>query len=143
MVFDSNTRWKPFPSIIDGVARGVYVSDRGHWEGSLNLVISQPRQARAFAVEVPCEVFGGCEEMIYGLAYANASVAYDGGVYIKEAETSVALEAFRAIDPFDRAPRHFCFLGEDYCYEVVGFGEPQIRVLADPEDATRWKPPAD
>jgi hypothetical protein len=93
--------------------------------------------------EVPCEVFGGCEEMIYSMAYANEGVTYDGTVYIKEAETSVALSAFRAADPFGRLPRHFCFLGEDYCYEVLGFGEPVIRPLADPEEAHRWKPIAD
>lgn len=133
MVFDPTTKWKPFPSIIDGVARGVYVSDRGHSDGSLNLVIQQPRQSLAFAIEVPCEVFGGCEEMIYSILYAHKSVVYDGSVYVKEAETSVALDAFRAADPFNRTPRHFCFLGEDYCYEAVGFGEPSIRVLTDPD----------
>lgn len=79
--------------------------------------------------------------MIYSVAdHGTASGRYDGGVYIKEAETSALLSAYAKIDPFRRKLRHFSFVGSDYCYEVLGFEAPVIRAFDSPDDAFKWGP---
>lgn len=90
---------------------------------------------------MPCEIYAGYEEMIYSVAnHGTASGRYDGGVYIKEAETSALLTAYAATDPIGRKPRQFSFVGGDYCYEALGFEEPVIRAFDDPDEAYAWGP---
>jgi hypothetical protein len=60
-------------------------------------------------------------------------------IYIKESSTSRLLEAFSKIDPFERKPRHFLFVGMDYCYQTLGLLEPVIHEFPDEKQA---KPPA-
>jgi hypothetical protein len=92
---------------------------------------------RAYGIEIFCEIYSGIEEMIYSVAEHGdkATGGYNGGVYIKEAEKSALLTASAATDPFGRKPRHFSFVGSDYCYEVLGFSGPTIRVFGSTEDA--------
>jgi hypothetical protein len=128
--------------MIDGIERPPLVLDQGLWRGVLHLIVLAPAPGRrAYGLEVPCEVYAGFEEMIYSVADHGAEGGiYDGGVYLKEAERSALLTAYAAIDPAGRKPRHFSFVGADYCYEVLGFGEPAIQAFASPDEAYRWGP---
>jgi hypothetical protein len=86
-----------------------------------------------------CEIYVGFDEMIYSIAdHGGTTGGYDGGVYIKEAEYSALLKAYAAIDPIGRKPRHSSFVGNDYCYEVLGFAEPIIRAFDSPDEAYAW-----
>jgi hypothetical protein len=42
-----------------------------------------------------------------------------------------------------RTPRHFLFVGSDFCYETVGFEEPVVCTFASREDAYAWLPGGD
>jgi hypothetical protein len=139
---DPSSRWRPYPSIIDGIERPPWVFVRGHWRGVLHLIVlaSQPGH-RAYRIDVSCEIFAGFEEMIYSVSgHGNSKGVYDGGVYIKEAESSALLTAYATIDPAGRTPRHFLFVGSDYCYEVIGFSEPVITAFRDAAEAYEWRP---
>ncbi len=140
---DTTLRWRQYPSIIDGIGRPPYVFDQGLWRGVLYLIVVAPNPSRrAFGIEIPCEVYAGFDETIYSVAdHGDRAGMYDGGVYIKEAETSALLKAYAAIDPVGRKPRHFSFVGSDYCYEVLGFSGPMIRSFGSPEEAYAWGPP--
>ena len=142
---DFDLLWRPYPSIIDGIERPPFVYDRGLWNGVLHLiVVGPPHEQRAYGIEISCEIYAGYQEMIYSVAHhGTASGAYDGGVYIKEAETSALLTAYAAIDPIRRKPRQFSFVGSDYCYEVLGFEAPIIRAFDSPEQAYAWGPSRD
>lgn len=135
--------WRPYPSMIDGIERPPFVFDQGLWRGVLHLIVLAPSPGlRAYGVEMPCEVYAGFEEMIYSVAdHGDKGGAYDGGVYIKEAGRSALLTAYAAADPAGRKPRHFSFVGGDFCFEVLGFGEPAIRAFGSPGEAYEWGPP--
>jgi hypothetical protein len=139
---DPTLRWRPYPSIIDGIERPPFVVDQGFWRGVLFLIVLAPKQGRrAYGVEMSCEIYAGFEEMIYSIAdHGGKTGGYDGGVYIKEAETSALLKAYAATDPVGRKPRHFSFVGGDYCYEVLGFSEPIIRAFDSEDEAYAWGP---
>lgn len=139
---DPTSRWKPYPSIIDGIERGSFVFDQGFWRGVLYLIVVAPSpDSRAYGVEIRSEVYAAFDEMIYSIAdHGGDALAYDGGIYIKEAENSALLTAYSAIDPVGRKPRHFSFVGSDYCYEVIGLSEPAIRAFATQEEAYEWGP---
>ena len=137
---DPTVRWRPYISIIDGIERPPFVFDQGLWKGVLYLVVLAPNPSlRAFGIEIPCEIYAGFEEMIYSVAdHGDGTTVYDGGVYIKEAENSALLKAYAATDPVGRKPRHFLFVGSDYCYEVLGFSEPLVRAFNSPDEAYAW-----
>ena len=139
---DPTLRWRPYASIIDGIERPPFVLDQGLWRGVLHLVVVGPKPSlRAYSVEMPCEIYAGFEEMIYSIAsHGDRTGMYDGGVYIKEAESSSLLKAYAATDPVRRRPRHFSFIGSDYCYEALGFSEPIVRAFETPEEAYAWRP---
>jgi len=139
---DPTLRWRPYASIIDGIERPPFVFDQGLWRGVLYLIVVAPRPSlRAYGVEMSCEIYAGFEEMIYSVAdHGGKTGIYDGGVYIKEAENSALLKAYTSTDPVGRKPRHFSFVGSDYCYEVLGFAEPTIRAFDSPEEAYAWGP---
>lgn len=139
---DPTLRWQPYPSIIDGIERPPFVFDQGQWRGVLYLIVVSPKpNLRAYGVELSCEIFAGFEEMIYSVAdHGGTTGFYDGGVYIKEAASSALLKAYAATDPVGRKPRHFLFVGGDYCYEALGFSEPIIRAFSHPEEAYAWAP---
>jgi hypothetical protein len=87
---DPTVRWRPYPSIIDGIERPPYVFGQGLWRGVLHLIVLAPKPSlRAYGVEIACEIYAGFEEMIYSVADHGASRTsfYNGDVYIKEAET--------------------------------------------------------
>lgn len=140
---DPSLKWKPYPSVIDGIERPPFVFDQGLWRGVLHLIVLSPKpHLRFYGVELSCEVYFGTEEMIYSVAdHGDAAGAYDGGVYIKEAASSALLRAFAAADPVERKARHFSFVGGDYCYEALGCSEPIIHTFADEEEAHAWGPP--
>lgn len=108
----------------------------------LYLIVVAPNPGlRAYGIEMSCEIYAGFQEMIYSVAnHGDGTAAYDGGVYIKEAEESALLKAYAETDPVGRKPRHFLFVGSDYCYEVLGFSAPTIRAFGDPEEAYAWGP---
>jgi hypothetical protein len=138
---DPTVRWRPYPSIIDGIERPPYVFGQGLWRGVLHLIVLAPKPSlRAYGVEIACEIYAGFEEMIYSVADhgAGRTSFYNGDVYIKEAETSALLKAWAVADPNKRKARHFLFIGGDYCYEVLGFSEPIIRAFDSPEQAYAW-----
>ena len=138
---DPTLMWRPYPSIIDGIERPPCVLNQGLWRGVLHLIVVSPQPGlRAYGVEVQCEAYAAFEEMIYSVANHGQGGGYDGGVYIKKAETSALLTAYAAVDPGRREARHFSFVGGDYCYEVLSLGEPVVRAFASPEDAYDWGP---
>jgi hypothetical protein len=139
---DPTLRWRPYPSIIDGIERPPFVFDQGLWRGLLYLIVVAPNPSlRACGIEMSCEIYAGFDEMIYSVAdHGGKTDFYDGGVYIKEAENSALLKAYAATDPVGRKPRHFSFVGCDYCYEVLGFSEPTIRAFDSPDEAYAWGP---
>jgi hypothetical protein len=126
-------------SIVDGIERGAYVFDQGLWRGVLYLIVVAKN--RAYGIEMSCEIYAGFDEMIYSVAdHGDKAGHYDGGVFIKEAESSALLRAYAATDPVGRKPRHFSFVGMAYCYEVLGFSEPIIRAFDSPDEAYAWGP---
>jgi hypothetical protein len=139
---DPSLRWRPYPSVMDGIERPPWVFDQGFWRGVLHLIVLSPTpHMRFYGIELPCEIYTGINEMIYSVAdHGDSAGAYDGGVYIKEAEASVLLTAYAAAYPSKRRPRHFSFVGGDLCYEALGFSEPTIRAFADEEGARAWGP---
>ncbi|QPF87602.1 hypothetical protein IC762_15500 [Bradyrhizobium genosp. L] len=139
---DPTLLWQPYPSMIDGIERPPYVFDQGLWRGVLYLIVVPPRHGRrAYGIEMSCQIYAGYDEMIHSVAnHGTESGSYDGGVYIKEAGTSALLSAYINADPIRRKPRHFCFVGSDYCYEVLGFEAPVIRAFDSPDDAFKWGP---
>jgi hypothetical protein len=139
---DPTLRWRPYPSIIDGIERPPCVFDQGLWRGVLYLIVVAPNPSlRAYGIEMSCEIYAGFDEMIYSIAdHGGKTGAYGGGVYIKEAENSALLKGYAATHPVSRKPRHFSFVGSDYCYEALGFSEPIIRAFDSPDEAYAWGP---
>jgi hypothetical protein len=142
---DSTISWRPYPSIIDGIERPPFVVDQGLWRGTLHLIVVAPNpSSRAYGIEIACQVYAGVEEMAYSISdHSSEGLAYDGSVYIKEAESSALLRAFQThVLPSypSHKPRQFAFVGGDYCYEVLSFSEPVIRTFIDPEEAYAWGP---
>jgi len=138
---DPDLIWRAFPSILDGMKAPPYVLSRGVWRGALNLLVTESAPgASAYGVEIPdCQIYAAYEEMIYSCAdHGDRSRVYDGGIYIKEAERSQLLKSFERIDPLGRKPRHFLFVGGDYCYETLGFSAPCARAFPGLEEAYAW-----
>jgi hypothetical protein len=108
----------------------------------LHLIVVAPEPSRrAYGIEISCEIYAGYDEVIYSIAdHGDRAGMYAGGVYIKEAESSALINAYAALDPAGRAPRHFSFVGSDTCYEVLGFSEPIIQAFASSEEAYAWRP---
>jgi hypothetical protein len=138
---DPTLRWRPYPSIIDGIERPPWVFDQGLWRGVLYLIVLAGKGPRAYGVEISCEIYAGFHEMIYSIAdHGGTTRGYDGGVYIKEAENSALLKASAALDPIGRKLRHFSFVGNDYCHEVLSLSEPTIRAFDSEDEAYAWGP---
>ena len=141
MLPDPNIRWQPVPSVIDGIERPPYILERGISQGMLRLIIlTMEDKAPAFEIEVAIEAYTCVEEAAYSIAnHGDNGAAYDGTVYLKEAASSKALEAYAALPVAMPNPRHFLFVGGDYCYETIG-GEPLVRRLETFENAKIWLP---
>jgi hypothetical protein len=139
---DSTLKWRPFPSILDGIKAPPFVQDRGVWRGVLNLIVLEsPPGTRAYSVEIRCDIYGAYEEMIYSIAqHGDRNSAYNGHVYIKEAESSSVIEALANMHPLKHGARQFLFVGADFCYETIGFEEPTVRAFASKEEAYSWMP---
>jgi hypothetical protein len=146
---DPTLKWRPYPSVIDGIERPPYVFDRGFWRGVLHLTVTAPEpSSRAYGIELPCDIYYGIEEMLHSVAMpAFKSGSYDGSIYIKEAESSALLNAYstllrdyRPTDFSRHTPRHFLFVGADLCYEALGIAEPSIRTFRSREEAYAWSP---
>ena len=145
---DPSVKWRAYPSIMDGIKAPPFVLDRGMWRGRLNLIVLEPAAfgTRAYGAQIACQIYGAFEEMIYSIAnygVGDRGSAYRGDVYLKEAEHSNLLKAYRNADPMKRTPRHFLFVGSDFCYETVGFEEPVVCTFASREDAYAWLPGGD
>jgi hypothetical protein len=150
MFTDPTLRWRPYPSIIDGIESPPYVFDRGFRKGVLHLIVVAPRPNRhAYGVELQCDIYSGIEEMLHSVAGDGgmSGASYDGSVYIKEAESSALLDTYSTLmknyawmDLEKHTPRHFLFVGADLCYEALGISEPSIRAFGSPEEAYAWPP---
>jgi hypothetical protein len=143
---DSTLKWRPFPSIIDGIKPPPFVLSKGMWRGVLNLIVIEcVPGTRAYGIEIiDCLVYCSFDEMICSIAsHGDRSGVYNGSIYIKEAETSHLLDTWARIDPFKRKVRHFSFVGGDHCYEALGTKDPVIRAFASHEEAYAWRPDRD
>lgn len=142
MLPDPTLHWHPYPSIMDGIKPPPDVLDQGIWRGVLHLIVLEcPPVLRAYGVEIRCEAYSAVDEMTYSVAgYGTSGGEYDGGVYIKEATTSRLIDTFAKINPMRRRVRHFAFVGDDYCYEILSCDEPFIRTFASEEEAYAWGP---
>ncbi len=129
--------------MLDGIDRP-FVLDRGLWQGGLGLIILEaPPRRRAFGALIRCEIYLAVEEMIYSVAdHGEGTAGYDGTIYLKEAASSRALNAFETIDPLRRKARQFLFVGSDFCYETIGFEEPRLLVFEGADAAYEWRPDA-
>jgi hypothetical protein len=148
---DPTLKCRPYPSEIDGIY-DPFVLDIGLWKGALHLIVVEGlpgrralvKTRRSYGVKIRCQIYCAFEEMIYSIAkHSDGSVMYRGDVYIKEAEHSKLLEAYKKIDVIRRSPRHFMFVGTDYCYETLGFAEPIVQAFASEEEAYAWRPDGD
>ncbi len=145
---DPTVEWLPYPSIMDGMTPPPYVFDRGSLYGRLHLVVLDgPPGRRAYGVAIDCIVYGSFDEMMYSTSrHGGRTGDYGGGVYIKQARRSLLMEELTRLQPAygllnaNRMPRHFLFVGGDYCFETLGFEEPVIRVFASEDDAFAWGP---
>ena len=138
---DPNIRWRPYPSIIDGIKEPPFVFVQGTWRGKLCLIVLEgPPAIRFYGVEIDCHIYGAFDEMTYSIVqHGDRSGNYRGGAYIKEAVTSTLLEALREVHPMYASARHFLFVGGDYCFETVGPAEPTVRTFPSEEAAYGWK----
>lgn len=81
---DPTLRWRPYPSIIDGIERPPFVFDQGLWRGVLYLIVVAPNPGlRAYGIEMSCEVYSGIEEMIYSVADHGAKTGSYAGKTVK------------------------------------------------------------
>ncbi|MCA0318787.1 MAG: hypothetical protein LCH88_12050 [Proteobacteria bacterium] len=153
---DPDLEWHAYPSIIDGIG-SPFAINRGQWEGRLHLLVvdgsiklsgltagSRVRPP-AFGISIRCDVYLAVEEVLYSI------VGHGDGwrrSYIKETKNSRIIDAIAPHHPMTRNPdvanrkilRHFCFPGDDYCYETVGFNEPIIREFVSAEAGYAWVP---
>jgi hypothetical protein len=139
---DPTLRWRPYPSVMDRMKAPPFVLDRGLWRGVLNLMVLECAPGvRAYGVEIKCDIYCAFEEMIHSIAHhGDGSGMYRGDVYIKEAENSNLLEAFRKVHPLNRNARQFLFVGGDFCYETLGSAEPVVHTFASKDEAYAWTP---
>jgi hypothetical protein len=137
---DPELKWHPLPSVMDGMKAPPFAFSDGTWSGNLKLIISDGAGTRIYGVEViDCQIYAAFDEMIYSIAdHGNRGGRYDGGVYIKEAHNSNLLNTFSNLDPMNRKPRHFLFVGGDYCFETIGFGDPVVHSFGSYDDAYAW-----
>lgn len=145
---DPTVRWRPYPSIMDGIDRDPFVYAHDHLRGMLYLLVFGGKSGpRVFGVEIACYGYFAVEEMLYSVArHGDGSKSYDGGIYIKEAINSRLLQAMVDQHPLARSPtnpegwvaRHFLFVGYDFCFETIGFKEPRIRTFASEDEAHAW-----
>jgi hypothetical protein len=138
---DPTLRWKPWPSPLEGLKAPPFVLDRGLWRGVLHLIVLEADPgSRAWGLEVPCQAYFAVEASIYAKAdHGDPARVLDQPAWLKEAERSQLLSAHAAVVRTRRSPRHFAFVGSEFCYETLGFGEPVVRALASREDAWAWR----
>lgn len=153
---DPHLQWQPYPSIIDGI-RDPFAINKGQSEGKLHILVIDnigssicaaglaPPVAPAFGISILCDIYLAVEEMLYSTAGHG-----DGWqpTYIRHAHSSRLIAAIPGHHPMlrnpeiraRRPPRHFCFPGNDYCYETFGFDEPLIRQFASVDEGYAWVP---
>lgn len=139
---DPTVVWRPYPTIMDGMALGPVVFDRGVWEGVLSLIVLDGGLGpRAYGVQIKCVAYAAFEEMLYSVAnHGDQRANYDGHVFIKEAEKSALLSAYEKTISWMPKPRHFLFIGDDFCYETLGLDAPSIRSFKSRDEAYAWQP---
>jgi hypothetical protein len=135
---DPTLRWSPFPSPLDGLHGPPFVLDRGLWRGVLHLIVLEADPGlRAWGLEVPCLAYFGVEAAVW--RKAGHGEPYDGAAYLRAAERSQLLAAHAKVARTKRTARHFGFVGSEFCYETLGFGEPVIRPFASRDNAWSWR----
>ena len=143
---DSTSVWLPIRTIIDGIASPPFVFDKGLWKDVVSLIIvaGSPEPSRAFGLQFRCLAYFGVDELIYDVAgHGDHGLAYDGDIYLKEAQQSRLKDIQESIDPLKRTVRHYALIGGDFCFEVLAFEPPKIFAFANAEDAHRWSPQQD
>ena len=138
---DPTSVWRPHPTAMDGMAPGMFVLDRGLWRGVLSLIVLDGNLGpRAYGVDISCVAYAAYEDALYSCAdHGGGALSYDGAVFVKEADQSMLLTAYEATVPWMGKPRHFSFVGTDFCYETLGFEAPVVRAFASREDAYQWQ----
>lgn len=139
---DPSSVWRSFPTIMDGMRPGIFVLDRGLWRGVLRLVVLEDLPgSRAYGVEIKCVAYAAYEDALYSCAdHGGDGLSYDGAVFVKEATKSALLASYETVLPWMGKPRHFAFVGTDFCYETLGFEAPVVRVFAGRDEAYEWPP---
>lgn len=139
---DLTLLWTPFPTEIDGIGHPPFVLDKGVWKGVLHLaVFGSVSEDRAYGVSISCEAYAGFDERIYSAARESDNGSrYDGTTYIKEARDSALIRTYTKADYLQKVPRHFLFVGNDYCYECLSFEPPKILSFVTQEQAYSWQP---
>ena len=143
---DPTSIWLPVRTIIDGIASPPFVFDQGLWNGVLSLIVvaGGPEPSSAFGLQFQCLAYFGMDELIYDLAgHGDQGLAYDGVVYLKEAQRSRFKDFQESVDPLKRIIRHYALIGRDFCFEVLAFEAPKIFAFASAEDAYGWSPQGD
>lgn len=137
---DPTSVWRPYPTAMDGMAPGMFVLDRGLWRGVLRLIVLDGNLGpRSYGVEVRCVAYAAYEDALYSCVdHGGGALRYDGAVFVKEAEQSLLLTTYKATVPGMGNPRHFSFVGTDFCYETLGFDAPVVLAFASRGDAYQW-----
>lgn len=135
---DPTIIWRPLVSEIDGIF-APFVLDGGMWRGERRLVVVEaPSGRRAYGVAVECLAYAAYDEMVHSIASHGEGLAYDGGVYIKEAQASVWLKAHTEADPLARRLRHFALVGTEICCEFISVAPPRIVAFSEQDEAYDW-----
>ncbi|WP_305304511.1 hypothetical protein [Brevundimonas sp.] len=133
---DPHIRWKPVPTIIDGIGRPPYALNCGLHRDGLHLLVTHGDTD--YGVTIPCEVYFGVEEMLHSVMPHGTGAAYDGSTYLKEAEGSTLVGSLEKHDPVQRRFRHYLFVGGDFCYETAGVDDPVIVKFESRQAADAW-----
>jgi len=136
---DQKARWKPYPSIIDGLEMP-FVVNCGVYGNEIYLVVTSGTVPGWYGITVDYWAYAAFDEGVYSIMDSgNHEGCYPPNNYIRETENSSLLGNFPS-DIFGMA-RHFMFPGLDECIEVIAKSEPVIQAFASSEQAEAWGPP--
>lgn len=134
---DPTLKWKPLPSVIDGMPLPSADAHGIGPEGLCLTVHSFRDDQRAFGIELQCQAYFAMDDLLYKYSNHGEPTSDYGDVYIMEATASALLDAQARCNPTIPV-RHFRFTGFDFCYEVLSVDEPKIHTFANDDEAYAW-----